>query len=209
MRLSPPSTAEFCSRRRCLSTRSFCGGTRALSGKIARASLSPAVRYFASLCSQTRQKNYAYFYTAVQENDSLLSHKIASTAVQTKERFASGAYMLPPAEIFPPTHVSLEDGLVAFSRECYPPVLCKLTTSLRLLTPHPARLPPTPLFCCCAGDWDLKTMLPGQCKLISTGVPAHFRAWANIKRVFQVSRSGEGTQTTYSELNGYYLLLDY
>eukprot|EP00752_Nemacystus_decipiens_P012256 g10864.t1 len=40
------------------------------------------------------------------------------------------------------------------------------------------------LFVTC-GDWDLKTMMPGQCKLIGANVPSHFKAWANIKKVFQ------------------------
>eukprot|EP00903_Cladosiphon_okamuranus_P014767 g13683.t2 len=37
------------------------------------------------------------------------------------------------------------------------------------------------LFVTC-GDWDLKTMMPGQCELIGANVPSHFRTWANIKK---------------------------
>jgi RNA:NAD 2'-phosphotransferase (TPT1/KptA family)/inhibitor of KinA sporulation pathway (predicted exonuclease) len=35
------------------------------------------------------------------------------------------------------------------------------------------------------GDWDLKTMLPRQCKLIRRAVPAYARSWINIKHSFQ------------------------
>lgn len=34
------------------------------------------------------------------------------------------------------------------------------------------------------GDWDLKTMLPMQCKLAGEPVPAPFQTWLNIKRLF-------------------------
>lgn len=36
------------------------------------------------------------------------------------------------------------------------------------------------------GNWDLKTMMPAQCKLIDAPVPPHFDSWANIKEVFWV-----------------------
>ena len=35
------------------------------------------------------------------------------------------------------------------------------------------------------GDWDLKTMLPGQCKYFKIPVRKYFRKWVNIKRIFQ------------------------
>lgn len=35
------------------------------------------------------------------------------------------------------------------------------------------------------GDWDLKTMLPSQCKHFKIPIPDYFRKWVNIKRVFQ------------------------
>ncbi|CAN0503890.1 unnamed protein product, partial [Ectocarpus sp. 8 AP-2014] len=35
------------------------------------------------------------------------------------------------------------------------------------------------------GNWDLKTMMPAQCKLIDAPVPPHFNSWANIKEVFR------------------------
>ncbi|KAK2725014.1 ERI1 exoribonuclease 3-like [Artemia franciscana] len=34
------------------------------------------------------------------------------------------------------------------------------------------------------GDWDLNLMLPEQCHLIGEGVPAYFKRWINIKKVF-------------------------
>lgn len=34
------------------------------------------------------------------------------------------------------------------------------------------------------GDWDLKTMLPGQCKYFKIDVHDYFKRWINIKRVF-------------------------
>ncbi|CBJ48615.1 phosphotransferase [Ectocarpus siliculosus] len=40
------------------------------------------------------------------------------------------------------------------------------------------------LFVTC-GNWDLKTMMPAQCKLIDAPVPPHFNSWANIKEVFR------------------------
>ncbi|CAM9984590.1 unnamed protein product [Ectocarpus fasciculatus] len=40
------------------------------------------------------------------------------------------------------------------------------------------------LFVTC-GNWDLKTMMPAQCKLIDAPVPPHFNSWANIKEVFK------------------------
>ena len=35
------------------------------------------------------------------------------------------------------------------------------------------------------GDWDLKTMLPGQCKYFKIPIHNYFRRWVNIKRLFQ------------------------
>ncbi len=35
------------------------------------------------------------------------------------------------------------------------------------------------------GDWDLKTMLPGQCKYFKLPIQDYFRKWVNIKRVFE------------------------
>ena len=34
------------------------------------------------------------------------------------------------------------------------------------------------------GDWDLKTMLPGQCKYLEVDVPQYFRKWMNVKTAF-------------------------
>ena len=34
------------------------------------------------------------------------------------------------------------------------------------------------------GDWDLKTMLPGQCEHLKVDVPPYFRKWVNIKKAF-------------------------
>lgn len=34
------------------------------------------------------------------------------------------------------------------------------------------------------GDWDLKTMLPGQCKHLGVDVPPYFKKWVNIKKAF-------------------------
>ena len=35
------------------------------------------------------------------------------------------------------------------------------------------------------GDWDLKTMLPSQCKNFKLSIPHYFRRWVNIKRIFE------------------------
>ncbi|XP_070562486.1 ERI1 exoribonuclease 3-like isoform X3 [Ptychodera flava] len=35
------------------------------------------------------------------------------------------------------------------------------------------------------GDWDLKTMLPGQCSHFRIHLPQYFKTWINIKRTFQ------------------------
>ncbi len=32
------------------------------------------------------------------------------------------------------------------------------------------------------GDWDLKTMLPDQCKTANVDLPDHFDRWINVKR---------------------------
>lgn len=34
------------------------------------------------------------------------------------------------------------------------------------------------------GDWDLKTMLPSQCKYFKLSIPNYFRRWVNIKHVY-------------------------
>ena len=34
------------------------------------------------------------------------------------------------------------------------------------------------------GDWDLKTMLPGQCEHLKVTVPPYFKRWVNIKKAF-------------------------
>ena len=34
------------------------------------------------------------------------------------------------------------------------------------------------------GDWDLKTMLPGQCEYLERPVPPYFKKWMNIKKAF-------------------------
>ena len=47
-------------------------------------------------------------------------------------------------------------------------------------------LEPSIRFCfVTCGDWDLKTMLPGQCKYFNWPVPEYFSSWMNIKLVFQ------------------------
>ena len=37
------------------------------------------------------------------------------------------------------------------------------------------------------GDWDLKTMLPSQCKHFRLPIPHYFRKWVNIKRIFEAA----------------------
>lgn len=39
------------------------------------------------------------------------------------------------------------------------------------------------------GDWDLKTMLPSQCKHFKLHIPDYFRKWVNIKRIFEAATS--------------------
>ncbi|CAH8586063.1 unnamed protein product [Schistosoma turkestanicum] len=34
------------------------------------------------------------------------------------------------------------------------------------------------------GDWDLKTMLPGQCKSLCIDVPDYLKRWINLKQVY-------------------------
>ncbi|XP_048458356.1 ERI1 exoribonuclease 3 isoform X3 [Rhincodon typus] len=34
------------------------------------------------------------------------------------------------------------------------------------------------------GDWDLKTMLPGQCQLLGLPVPDYFKKWINLKKAY-------------------------
>ena len=35
------------------------------------------------------------------------------------------------------------------------------------------------------GDWDLKTMLPGQCKYLNIPVPNYYHRWINIQKIFE------------------------
>jgi len=35
------------------------------------------------------------------------------------------------------------------------------------------------------GDWDLMTMLPGNCKVLKYERPLYFKQWINIKKIFQ------------------------
>ena len=50
------------------------------------------------------------------------------------------------------------------------------------------------LFVTC-GDWDLKTMLPAQLRMErDRRVPAHFRQWINIKRIYSQRMPGGGRQ---------------
>ena len=45
---------------------------------------------------------------------------------------------------------------------------------------------PSTSFCfVTCGDWDLKTMLPGQCRHFNWVLPEYFGTWMNIKHVFQ------------------------
>lgn len=37
------------------------------------------------------------------------------------------------------------------------------------------------------GDWDLKTMLPEQCRYLNLPVPHYFKRWVNIKRIFEAA----------------------
>jgi hypothetical protein len=34
------------------------------------------------------------------------------------------------------------------------------------------------------GDWDLKTMLPSQCRHFNLAYPNYFKKWINVKKVF-------------------------
>jgi hypothetical protein len=38
------------------------------------------------------------------------------------------------------------------------------------------------------GDWDLRTMLPGQCKSFNLNRADYFNKWINIKKVYFNSR---------------------
>ena len=52
------------------------------------------------------------------------------------------------------------------------------------------------LFVTC-GDWDLKTMLPAQLRMERDGhVPAHFRQWINIKRIYSQRMPGGWRQAS-------------
>lgn len=47
-------------------------------------------------------------------------------------------------------------------------------------------LNPSENFCfVTCGDWDLKTMLPSQCRYFGWRVPEYFKSWMNIKFVFK------------------------
>lgn len=43
------------------------------------------------------------------------------------------------------------------------------------------------------GDWDLKTMLPGQCKYFGIERPNYLCSWINIKRVFEAVTGRKAT----------------
>ena len=55
------------------------------------------------------------------------------------------------------------------------------------------------------GDWDLKTMLPSQCKYFNIPIQNYFQRWINIKHVFRdVTRqkpSGMPTMLKYFDLS--------
>lgn len=55
-----------------------------------------------------------------------------------------------------------------------------------------------PLIICTDGDWDLKTMLPLECKIHNITAPKAYSKWINIKRDFEAlygsSKSGGITQ---------------
>jgi inhibitor of KinA sporulation pathway (predicted exonuclease) len=58
--------------------------------------------------------------------------------------------------------------------------------------------------CVTCGDWDLKTMLPDQLRLLHgrrPAVPAHFRRWVNIKKVYAQSVP-TGRRSKASDLTG-------
>ena len=54
----------------------------------------------------------------------------------------------------------------------------------------------------CCGDWDLKTMLPSQCKMEGLEVPAYCHRFINVKRTY-CSYTGDkprGMMTMVNEL---------
>ncbi|CAL8073580.1 unnamed protein product [Calicophoron daubneyi] len=53
------------------------------------------------------------------------------------------------------------------------------------------------------GDWDLRKMLPSQCKLLEIDVPTYFRKWINIKKVHAdvVGRFPSGMLQMLSDLD--------
>lgn len=57
------------------------------------------------------------------------------------------------------------------------------------------------------GDWDLKTMLPSQCKYFHINIPSYFRSWINIKRVF-TKLTGQKAVGMPSMLSHFKLTLD-
>jgi hypothetical protein len=40
-----------------------------------------------------------------------------------------------------------------------------------------------------SGDWDLKTMLPNQCRLSGVDLPAYAGEWINVKKSFHAARN--------------------
>ncbi len=42
------------------------------------------------------------------------------------------------------------------------------------------------------GDWDLKTMLPGECRFLCQTVPWYFSNWVNVKRPFADATGQQG-----------------
>lgn len=52
------------------------------------------------------------------------------------------------------------------------------------------------------GDWDLKTMMPGQCAVVGQQVPRRFRYWLNIKNLFRTvtTKHGKGMKEMLTEL---------
>lgn len=57
------------------------------------------------------------------------------------------------------------------------------------------------------GDWDLKTMLPGQCKHLRVDVAPYFKKWLNIKKAFSKIR-GSRAISMVDMLNKLGLTLD-
>ena len=57
------------------------------------------------------------------------------------------------------------------------------------------------------GDWDLKSMLPRQCSYFKIPIPAYFRRWVNIKRVYE-EVTGQPAKGMAAMLRGLGLRLD-